>query len=94
MTPVTVSDVVAPTTVCVTPPLLDVHVVVYSGAVSGLPLVAPCVKVTLNDPVEWVVESDVAITPVGAAGEPSITAADGDEAGPAPTALVEVTVQA
>ena len=92
MTPATVSVVVAPMTVLDTPPLADVHVVVYLGSVTGLPLDAPGVNVTLSDPVECVVESDRATTLVGAAGEPSTTTADDDDAGPVPTALVEVTV--
>jgi hypothetical protein len=54
----------------------------------ALPLFAPGVNATRI----WPDATCVAVTPVGAAGEPTITATDGAEARPAPRALVAVTV--
>jgi hypothetical protein len=57
--------------------------------VIGLPLSEPRVKLTLISPdATW-----VAVTPVGAAGEPTITDREGADARPVPRALVAVTVQ-
>ena len=78
------------TPVFVTPPSLDVHVAVW--LVIALPLLAPIVNVTVNEPVATVVEPDTAFTFVGAAGEPTITAGDAADARPAPRALVALTV--
>jgi hypothetical protein len=76
--------------VLVTPPLLDTHVAVW--LVIALPLFAPITNVTVNDPVVVVAEPDTAFTFVGGAGEPTITASDGADATPVPTALVAWTV--
>ena len=76
--------------VLVTPPLVDVHVAVW--LVIALPLFAPIVNVTVNDPVVVVAGPDTALTFVGAAGEPTITASDGADAAPVPMALVAWTV--
>jgi hypothetical protein len=77
--------------VLVTPPLLDTHVAVW--LVIALPLFAPILYVTVNEPVAVVVACDTALTAVGAAGEPTITASDGADARPAPRAFVALTVQ-
>src|SRR4029077_19519452 len=75
--------------VLVTPPLLDTHVAVW--LVIALPLFAPIVNVTTNEPVAVVVEPDFATTAVGAAGEPTITGSEGADAKPAPRAFVAFT---
>jgi hypothetical protein len=95
VTPVSViGAAVAPACVpiFVAPPLVEVHVAVW--LVIALPLFAPIVNVTVNEPVAVVVELDTAFTFVGAAGEPTITESDGVEAALAPIALVALTVQA
>ena len=61
--------------------------------VIALTLSAPSVNVTVNEPVVVVVDPDTALTPVGAAGEPTITAPDAADAGPVPTTFVAVTVK-
>ena len=78
------------TPVFVTPPLLDVHVAVW--LVIALPLPAPIVKVTVNEPVATVVEPDTAFTAVGAAGEPTTTGNDGDDCRPVPIWFVPATL--
>ena len=88
--------VVVPTADFAAPPLLDVHVAVYLGVVSALPFVTPAVKVTVSGPVEVDVVPEWALTAVGAAGVPSITAGEAAESTLvcAGTALfVEVTLQ-
>ena len=75
----------------VTPPLLDTHVAVW--LVIALPLFAPIVNVTVNEPVPVVVVPDLATTFVGGAGEPTITGSDAAEGRPVPTELVAVTEQ-
>ena len=74
----------------VTPPLVDVHVAVWLWI--ALPLFAPIVNVTVNDPVEVVVDPDFATTFVGGAGDPTMTAGDATDATPEPTAFVAVTL--
>jgi hypothetical protein len=59
--PATVIGEAVPVTVFATPPLLDVQVAVYCGAVSALPLFAPPVKVTVSGPVVVVVDPDFAL---------------------------------
>ena len=76
--------------VLVTPPLVDVHVAVW--LVIALPLFAPIVNVTVNEPVVVVAGPDTALTFVGAAGEPTITASDGADATPVPIPFVAWTV--
>lgn len=90
MTAVTVNGEVAPVAVFVTPAFDDVQVAVT--LVIGLPLFAPAVNETTNDPVAVVVERETAFTFVGAAGEPTMTGNDGVEAGPAPRAFDAFTV--
>jgi hypothetical protein len=75
----------------VTPPLLDTHVATW--AVIALPLLAPIVNVTVNEPVAAVVEPDFATTFVGGAGEPTITGGEESDARPSPRLFVPVTVQ-
>ena len=75
----------------VMPPLLDVQVAVW--LVIALPLSAPSVKVTTNEPVVVVVDPDTAFTPVGAAGAPTVTGSDGADAKLVPRAFVAVTLQ-
>ena len=58
-----------------TPPLLDMHVAVW--LVIALPLLAPMVNVTVNEPVAAIVAPDTAFTPVGATGT-SVTVTDAD----------------
>jgi len=70
--------------------LLEVHVAVYFPI--ALPLLTPAAKVTVSEPVVVVVEPDAAFTPVGGAGEPTITGPEEADAGLAPTTLVAVTV--
>jgi hypothetical protein len=74
----------------VAPPLLEIHVAVW--LLMALPLSVPSAKVTVKEPVEVVVDPDTAFTPVGGAGEPTITAADAADGGPVPTPLVAATV--
>ena len=57
--------------------------------VIALPLFAPGVKETESDPDPVLVTTPI----VGGAGLPTITAAEGFEAGPVPRALVARTVQ-
>ena len=76
--------------VFVIPPLLDVQVAVW--LMIALPLLAPIVNVTVNEPVGVVVEPDLATTFVGAAGEPTITAGDAADAALKPIPLVALTV--
>jgi hypothetical protein len=78
-----------PDFVPITPPLLEVQVAVK--LVIALPLLAPGVNDTVTGAVVVVVEPGVALTAVGAAGDPTITAADGGDATPTPRALVAVT---
>ena len=78
------------TPVFVTPPLLDVHVAVW--LVIALPLLAPIANVTVNGPVAVVVEPDTALTPVGAAGEPTTIGNDGTDWGPVPALFVAATL--
>jgi hypothetical protein len=80
-----------PVTVFATPPLLDVQVAVYCGAVRALPFVAPPTNVTVSDPVAVVVDPDAAETDVGAAGEPSMTGREAAEARLVPALLVDLT---
>ena len=70
--PVTVRGPDAPDLVRVRPPLPDAQVAVT--LVIALPLFAPGVNDTLNGPVVVAVEPDTALTTVGGAGEPTITA--------------------
>jgi hypothetical protein len=77
--------------VSVAPPLLEVHFAVW--LVIALPLSAPRVNVTINEPVAVVVDPDTARTAVGAAGTvEGITVLEAADAGPVPTSLVAVTV--
>src|SRR4051812_37918311 len=78
--------------VLVIPPLLDTHVAVWLAI--ALPLLAPIVKETTTEPVGAAVEPDLATTFVGGAGEPTITGDDALDAGPAPRALIALTVHA
>ena len=57
-----------------------------------LPLFAPGVNVTVKEPVDVVVEPEIARAPVGGAGLPTMTAGDGTDAAPGPTAFVALTV--
>ena len=75
-----------PVLVPVAPPLDDAHRAV--NEVIGLPLLAPALNATDRTPLE--VCTTLVIT--GAAGLPSITAPDGADAGPVPSALVARTV--
>jgi hypothetical protein len=70
--------------------LPDTHIAVW--LVIALPLFAPIVNVTVKEPVAVVVDPDTAFTPVGAAGEPTITGNDAADAAPAPTTFVALTV--
>jgi hypothetical protein len=70
--------------------LLEVHFAVW--LVIALPLSAPRVNVTVNEPVADVVDPDTAFTAVGAAGAPTITGSDGADTRLAPRALLAVTV--
>ena len=89
--PETVNGEAAPDCEPVTPRLIDVHVAV--NEVTGLPLPAPPVKETTSDPVVVAVEPETTVTAVGAAGAPTMAAADGADARPSPRAFVAVTVQ-
>ena len=83
----TLTGLADPVPVLVTPPIPELQVAVYR--VTVLPLLAPGVKDTLTTPMP-VSETPIA---VGAAGEPTITAGEGDDASPMPRAFVAVTVQ-
>ena len=93
MAPVTVTELAAPVPVAVAPPLLEIHVAVYFGAVSALPLSAPATNATLSGPVAEVVDPGMAEVTVGAAGEPMITAGDAAEATPLPALFVDLILQ-
>jgi hypothetical protein len=89
--PVTVNGDAAPVTVPLTPLSDEVHVAVKP--VIAFPLFAPAVNETTNEPVAVVVEPETALTFVGAAGDPTITAGDdGGEAGLEPRPFVALTV--
>jgi hypothetical protein len=76
--------------VLVTPPLLDVHVAVW--LVIALPLSAPIVNVTVNEPVAAAVEFDTAFTPLGGLGaSATVTELDAADEAPVPKAFVAVT---
>ena len=83
---VTLKGDAAPAFVRVAPPLLDLHLAVYP--VIARPLLAPALNDTLREPEATL----TALRWVGAPGEPTITAADGEDAGPVPRALVALTV--
>jgi len=70
----------------VAPPLDETHAAVYP--VIALPLFAPGVNLTFSEPAATL----TAVTCVGAAGAPTIAAADGSLAGPVPRAFVARTV--
>lgn len=70
----------------VAPPLLDSHVASYP--VTALPLSAPGVNETFSEPGTTL----TAVACVGAPGEPTITEADGADAGPVPRAFVAFAV--
>jgi hypothetical protein len=88
--PNTVSGLADPVIAPVPPPLLDVHVAVK--LVIALPLFAPAVKLTINGPIDVVVEPEIAFTAVGAAGEPTTTASDDNDWGPVPIKFVAATL--
>ena len=92
VTPAMVTGLVAVTPVSVEPPSLDVHVAVNCGEVSAPPLSAPGANDIRNDPVAVVVDIEPRLRPVGAAGDPTTTAFEAAELGPAPTSLVDLTV--
>jgi hypothetical protein len=71
--------------------LLEVHVAVW--LVMALPLSAPRVNFTFSELVDVMVAPALALTPVGAPGEPTITGPDALEAVPVPAALLALTVQ-
>jgi hypothetical protein len=77
------------TPVPVTPPSLDTQVADWP--VIALPLSAPIVNVTVNEPVVVVVDPDIATTFVGGAGEPTITGDDSIDWAPVPTAFTAAT---
>jgi hypothetical protein len=56
------------------------------------PLFAAAVNDTLNEPVVAVVGTPTAMTLLGAAGDPTMTAADGADPGPPPLRFVACTV--
>ena len=60
--------------VLVRPPLLEIQAAVW--LVMALPLSAPRVKVTRSEPVAVVVDPDIALTAVGAAGAPTTIGRD------------------
>jgi hypothetical protein len=74
----------------VTPPFDEVQVAMKP--VIALPLLAPAVNDTVSGAVVVVVDPATALTAVGAAGDPSITAGDGVDAALVPMALVALTV--
>jgi hypothetical protein len=89
---VTLIGLAAPVADFVTPPLLDVQVAVYCGAVSGLPFACAAVSavnVTLRTPGDVLRIVGVA----GGAGDPTITGSDAADANPVPRALCALTVQ-
>jgi hypothetical protein len=74
-----------------TPPLLEVHVAVYFGVVSGLPFACAAVSnvnPTFNQPAATRATPGVATR----AGAPTTIAADGADAGLVPALVVSVTV--
>ena len=90
VTALTVTGEAAAEPVFVTPPSVDVQVAVL--VVTELPLLTAAVNDTTSDPVAVVVEPETAVTDVGAAGAPTITAADATDALPAPRELDALTV--
>jgi hypothetical protein len=83
--PVTVSGLAAPLLALATPPFDDVHVAAYDE--TAAPLFAPAVNVTRSAPAA----TFTAVTPVGAAGEPTITPG-APAGGPVPREFVAFTV--
>jgi hypothetical protein len=70
--------------------LLEVHVAVYP--MIALPLGLDAVKLTVNGPLDEVVEPGTAFTLTAGPGAPTITVGDGEDACPGPRAFVAVTV--
>ena len=86
VSPFTVTDETAPVAKAVKLPFDDVHVAAYPVIV--LPLLAPAAKDTRSEPFA----TFVALTAVGAAGDPTISAPEATDAAPAPAALIAFTV--
>jgi hypothetical protein len=72
------------------PPSVEAHDAV--NPVTALPLAAPGVKVMLSVPVAEVVEPEAKLTADGGAGDPTMTAGEGTDAGPMPRPFVAVIV--
>jgi hypothetical protein len=78
---VTLIGLPAPVADFVTPPVLEIQVAVYCGAVNALPFACAAVsnvKATRNTPADGVVTVGFA----GGAGEPTITGSEGAESTP------------
>jgi hypothetical protein len=85
--PTTVTGLADPVWTFGAPPFVERHETVK--LVIGDPLAAPGVNVTFSFPAP----TFTTLGPVGAAGAPMMTAADGAVGGPTPRALVARTVQ-
>ena len=86
VSPVTMIGLAVLAFAAATPPFVDVHVTV--NVVIALPLFAPGVNVTFNEPAA----TFTAFTAVGAAGAPTVTAGDGVDGRLVPRAFVALTV--